>query len=292
MNGLRAQLLGAIPPGFKSELRTRVRNAKSAYRRWRYAFTQEDLLQALRKIGVHAGDCLMVHSSFASFEGFHGDATDAIAVLQKAVGDSGLLLMPTLPFSGSAIDYAALQKIFDPRTTPSSMGLLTEIFRRTDGVIRSLHPTHSVAIWGNDATEFIEAHPSVSTPCGEGSPYHRLLARQGKILLAGVDISTATFFHAVEGIIEPLMPFSPFTSETYTLRYRKAGQVLETAPMRLFTKSAPRRDLYKLIPVLKADGKWHETQVGGLSLILFQASDMLDAVRSLAFKRIFCYETY
>ena len=41
-----------------------------------------------------------------------------------------------------------LNSFFSNKDTPSCVGLITETFRKIDGVFRTNHPTHSVAIRG------------------------------------------------------------------------------------------------------------------------------------------------
>lgn len=275
-------------------LKQRLRSARSAYIRWRYPFGPDQLLAALHRVGIHEGDTLLVHSAFSQFLGFQGSAMDAIGVLQRAVGPRGLLMMPTLPFSGSAARYASEQKdkIFDPRRAPSRAGILTELFRRSKDVVRSVHPTHAVAAWGRGADEITEGHHLAATPCGRGTPYYGLLEREGKILLAGVSLSALTFFHTIEEIIETDLAESPFTRETFSLRCRlPGGEVVDSAPMRLFDPAmSRRRDIHRMAPLLRERSQWHETRVGRLGLIVVEARHALDAVRDLARRKVYCYE--
>ena len=141
-------MLDWLPKGVKSLLRRYYYGTKSTYYRYRHPFTTADLLSTLRELGISDGDVMLVHSSFAEFLGFRGKAPDVIRVLKQAVGPHGTLMMPTLSFSGSAAAYAREAKLFDLARSPSKVGLLTELFRRSEGVVRSLHPTHSVAVWG------------------------------------------------------------------------------------------------------------------------------------------------
>ena len=92
----------------------------------------------------------------------------AASMTDCATRASGTVLMPTLPFGGVAIDYARKNPVFDVRRTPSQTGLLTEIFRRSAGVLRSVHPTHPVAVAGHGAVEMVEGHHLAATPCGRG----------------------------------------------------------------------------------------------------------------------------
>ncbi|HIJ83340.1 MAG TPA: AAC(3) family N-acetyltransferase, partial [Magnetococcales bacterium] len=139
------------------------------------SFGVGELADFLARLGVGSGRVVMVHCSWDGFEGFSGTPRDLIEILQRAVGREGTLLMPTLPFTGLARDWAESGQVFDVRRTPSQMGLVTELFRRSRGVVRSLHPTHPVAAWGALAETMTRDHYRCQTPCGAGSPYARML---------------------------------------------------------------------------------------------------------------------
>ena len=113
----------------------------------------------------------MVHISYDRFEGFTGTLGDVIRLLQDAAGDSGALLMPTLPFRGTALEYAQSGQITDMAKTPSHMGLITEIFRRMPGVVRSIHPTHPVAAWGGEPRKLFVTTTWLRLPVGRTRPF-------------------------------------------------------------------------------------------------------------------------
>ena len=112
--------------------------------------------------------------------------------------EQGLLVFPTL----SWILAHQNNPRFDVRTTPSSVGILSELFRKRPGVIRSLHPTHSVAAYGRDTAEFTAGHEKANTPIPKGSPWWKLLERRGKILFIGTGISCNTFLHGMDEWLE------------------------------------------------------------------------------------------
>jgi aminoglycoside N3'-acetyltransferase len=198
--------------------------------------------------------------------------------------------MPTLPFRGSAVEYVRELRVFDVRRTPSQMGLLTELFRRISGVIRSTHPTHAIAAWGMRASEMLDAHHAATTPCGRQTPYGRLLDHHGKILFLGTDISVMTFFHTVEEILEAKMPFSPFTKEVFVLESLDAQNQSVITRTRLFDPQySRRRNLSRLVPPLKQRGWWRDAKLGGMRAILLRADQVLEVSSALAERGIFCY---
>lgn len=263
---------------------------RAAYVNRFHAFGPSELAAMLARLGVAKGDVVMAHSSFDRFEGFRGTALDAIRVLGDAVGPEGTLLMPTLPFTGSALQYVATGEVTDVRRTPSRMGLLTEFFRRMQGVERSVHPTHPVAARGRLARAMTEGHAGAKTPCGAPSPFSRLLDYGGKVLLLGTGVRTITFFHYAEEVLEPEMPFSPFTKEWFTLPARSATGETVTTVTRLYDQHwALRRHLVPLEEEMRRRKTWRIARVGLLESTLLDAKDILDTMRDLAAKGVFCY---
>ncbi|PIY28612.1 MAG: hypothetical protein CO105_15290 [Comamonadaceae bacterium CG_4_9_14_3_um_filter_60_33] len=276
-------------------IKSRVKKHLKAYKKWQSntfsSFTPADLQAKLSALGLASGDTLMVHSSFDAFDGFQGKPTDVIAVLQSVVGEQGVVMMPTMSFSGTAVDYARSKALFDVARTPSRMGLLTELFRRSPGVVRSVHPTHSVAIWGADASVVAAGHHLAGTPCGVGSPFDALLKRRGKIVLLGTGMGVLTFFHMLEEVLESQLPASPFTAEVFHLQSKtRNGEILETH-CRLYDPAvSKRRNLHKMVPYLKKSGVWREGRVGGLTIIVLAAADVDEVVRSMTNQGVYCYD--
>lgn len=156
--------------------------------------TAERLTRDLQGIGVRFGGSLMVHSSLSSLGYVPGGAETVIRALRAAVGPNGTLVMPTHSWDRPAAgDFQ-----FDVRHTPSCVGKVSEAFRRIPEVVRSLHPTHSVAAIGPHAGYLIEGHERASTPCGPGTPYAKLIEQRCQILFLGTTLDQNTMFHAFE----------------------------------------------------------------------------------------------
>jgi len=271
-----------VPPGVKRRLKQLVR----AYHRIFFAFTPADLQTALRHLGVVPGDVLMVHSAFDRFLGFQGGPVEVIRALQDAVGVGGTLMMPTIPFQGTAVDYALGDPVFDVRQTVSRMGLVTEVFRRSPGVVRSIHPTHSVAVWGSRTDAIIAGHEHAETPCGRRTPYGRLLECDGKILLAGVPANTMTFCYFVAEELEPRLAVQVLTRERYPMRWKDRDGTVQVSNIRLFSLRLDH-DLSPLARELKRREAWRERRVGRLPLILLRAREVYNAAVALADRGMF-----
>ena len=151
------------------------------------------LLQNLRDLGINKGDTLLVHSSIKSI-GTKLTPDDIISILQEAVGEEGNLLLPALSY-----DYVTPeQPVFDSKTTEPCIGLLPKVFLHSKGVVRSLHPTHSVCAWGKDSVELTKDHIKDHTPVGPNSPFIKLIEKGGKIMFIGEIVEHCTFMHGME----------------------------------------------------------------------------------------------
>jgi len=267
-----------------------LKGVRVRYARMVHPFGPGDVKRGLIEVGVVPGDILMVHSSFDSFAAFRGTPAQIIRTLQDVVGPAGTILMPTLPFNGSVVEYAATDPLFDVRRTVSKAGLITEVFRRSPQVIRSLHPTHSVAAWGAKARELIADHEVAGTPCGRATPWGRLLDYDAKVLFLGVPIGTMTFFHAIEEALAPALPIPVFEPGEYALRYRDEQGGTHVVRQRLFSLRLARlRDPSLLVKELTRGGRVRGVRVARLRLLQVRARDAFDLARALARRGLFCH---
>jgi aminoglycoside 3-N-acetyltransferase len=117
--------------------------------------TRTDLVAGLREIGIETGALLQVHSSLSRLGYVEGGAETVVDALLEAVGSEGTVMVPTFNHGGA--------DIFDPRTTPSTNGAVTEALRRRPEARRSLHPTHPYAAIGKHAEELVTGHLEVDT---------------------------------------------------------------------------------------------------------------------------------
>jgi len=267
-------------------MKRRLKRLVRVYHRMFFRFTPADLRRALLQLGIVPGDVLIVHSAFDKFLGFEGGPVDVVRALQEVVGPDGALMMPTIPFQGTAVEYALGDPVFDVRQTVSRMGLISEVFRRCPGVVRSIHPTHSVAVWGKRADEIIAGHERSDTPCGRLTPYARLLDYDGKILLMGASASTMTFCYFAAEELEPRLPVPVLTRETYAMRWKDAHGTVRVSNVRLFARGIDH-DLSPLIAELKRRKQWRQGRVGRVRLALVRARAVYDAAAALADRGMF-----
>ncbi len=166
------------------------------------AVTQQMAVAALREAGVREGDLLFIHSALSPFGLVEGGAETLIAALREAVGERGTLLMPT--FTNSILCFAQGPARnprlvpFHPERARVRTGALAEAFRRQPGVVRSAHPSHSVAGCGPLVAACLEPHGPTDAPAGPSSPLARLPELGGKIVFLGAPLGSCTFLHHLE----------------------------------------------------------------------------------------------
>lgn len=159
--------------------------------------TRQSLIKDLEKLNIDPKGTLLIHSSMKSIGDVEGGADTVLDALIEYMED-GLLVFPTHTWSYINEENPK----YYVETSPSCVGILTELFRKRPGVVRSWHPTHSVAALGQDAKEFVEGDEKFDTPCAKGSAWERLLHREATIMLIGVDLRRNTFIHGVEEWID------------------------------------------------------------------------------------------
>ncbi len=163
--------------------------------------TKTDIVKSFKDLGVNSTDVLLVHSSLKSLGRVDGGAETVIEALKEVVCD-GTLVMPAL----RQRNWENAYKDWDINNTPSDVGLITETFRKSAGVLRSNQETHSVCAFGKDAKYITEAH-STGKPrygsfgiyaFGHNSPWERMVELGAKVVFIGVNMTYNTFKHYCE----------------------------------------------------------------------------------------------
>jgi hypothetical protein len=120
--------------------------------------------------------------------------------------------MPAFFFGGRKVDpiaYYRERPFFDVRRQPSEAGLLTELFRRREGVRRSLHPIASVTALGPRADELVAGHHLAKTSFGEGTPFGIMAERLTAIVGIGTEyFRSLTQVHAAEDLLGERYPLA------------------------------------------------------------------------------------
>lgn len=155
--------------------------------------TFEKLVEGFRALGVEEGDTLLVHSSYKSLGPVDGGPQMVIRALEAALGTDkdGTLIMPTFNFDFNK------GAPWDVRTTPSKMGVLTELVRTDPRAKRVFHPFYSFAVLGKHAEMLGSLR--YKSAYERNSVFGKLRDLDGKIMVIGLSYNNSmTFFHHIE----------------------------------------------------------------------------------------------
>ena len=234
--------------------------------------TRADIVVSLRSMGLERGDHLIVHSSLRKVGQIKGGAAALIDALLEVVGPEGNCFFPTFT-------NPVTEEPFDPATTPSENGAVCEAARVRPEAVRSLHPTHAIAVIGPRAPEVCAGHLE-HRAVGKGSPLDELYRMGGKVLLVGVSHTSNTMIHLGEeyaGVAK-----SSYWDPLPLMRVRTPGGILEH-PLDTSTSCSVAFDTVEL--PLRANGQITDGRVGSALCRMMRAADVVDRVVELLGER-------
>lgn len=154
------------------------------------SYTARDIRNQLETFRMAVGHHVHIHSSLKAVGEVEGRGEGLLSCLiDYFTKDGGMVSFPTHTWNTNVLDL---------RETETCMGMLSRLaLERGDGV-RTVNPTHSMVIFGEQAESYAkwdeEIHSSVSP---EGC-YGRLYEADGYVLLLGVGQDKNTYIHAAE----------------------------------------------------------------------------------------------
>jgi len=177
-------------------------------------YSIEELANDFRKLGIAAGDTVMLHASVRAVGEVAGGPDAIHLALKSALTPEGTLMMyASCPRFYDEVGRGNLtmeqerelhQKLpaFDPLTARSDRdnGILVEFLRTFPGS----HVNHHVArfvCWGKQTDYLLTSQPW-NYAFGADTALERFLLLDGKIVLLGSDHDAVTFLHYVEHIVD------------------------------------------------------------------------------------------
>lgn len=151
------------------------------------AVEYEEIVEALRAVGLQAGDLVLVHTRLFTVGLIKGAEPLEIPgiylrAFQEVLGERGTLVVPTFTMS-----FGRLGKPFMLETSPSEMGVFSECVRRVPGSRRSLHPIQSLTALGAEAEQITADHPRWNV--GYDTTWDRMVRRGGaKVVNVGISL--------------------------------------------------------------------------------------------------------
>ncbi|MFC2176574.1 AAC(3) family N-acetyltransferase, partial [Bacteroidota bacterium] len=173
-----------IPESIKEKIKRIVKQIRLlVFKKEATHLSSDQLVKEFKKAGIQKGDALFIHSSLKGLGYIENGAITVIEALKQVVTEEGTLIFPTFTIKGSMYETLSDETlVFDPKSSASTVGYITNQFLKSGNVYRSLHPTHSVAAWGKHAEYITSNHYELSTNFGENTPFGKFLDLNGKVL--------------------------------------------------------------------------------------------------------------
>ncbi len=284
-------ILSKLPRRYKLWVKARLFEARRIVAKTLLSYDGVKLIAELRSLGVQSGDAVLLHSSFDEHHGFRGSVQQVTDVFLKCVGPAGHLLMVSLPYRSSSLLYLSKLKRFDVRKTPSMMGMLSELFRRRTGVLRSLSPTHPMLAYGPNAAWFVADHQACAYPCGPGSPFEKLATADAKAVFYNTTFDTYTFFHYLEHLVSSKMPFPLYTDAPFQAQVIDSSGQPSVVPTYAFSLEAIRRRRFEVLEKeLRRRHAVRERRIGNGNLIVVRIRETVECVLDMSRQGIFFYD--
>jgi len=220
--------------------------------------TKKEIVAGLRALGLGPGSNVIAHTALSSLGEVEGGADTVIDALIEAISPGGTLVMPTF---GAASP-------FDAAASPTNLGAIPEAFRKRPGVRRSRHPLSNVAAFGPRAEHYTQGHEDADCPYLEGTPYWKLAADGGYILLLGCDHDRNTTLHAVEAAAD-----APYLAPKTASWIDAKGSVREKEYQRF---PGPHRNFIGVDRLLREAGVQRVGRIGTAVVRLIKSKAMID----------------
>jgi len=240
---------------------------------------RQDIVAAAQDVGIAPGDTVMFHSSLSSMGTVVGGPDTVIDGFLEAVGPEGTVAVPTLWWHQA--DPPLRIEDWDPETSPSYPGRITEVFRQRPESVRSNNPTHSVSAIGARAADLTGNHGKAGLrACVFGdrafareSPWERLYQWNAAYCFIGVNFTVNTMSHYIESVlVESVIKQAP--------RPRRAEL---TAQIQRWEKPGlwPWYDRPGMQDRLAEMGLVRFSKIGSATLRCIRARDMVDNILAI-----------
>jgi len=157
--------------------------------------TKSEILKQLEFFHKAKGKIVTVHTSLKAVGEIEGGGETLLeALIEYFTRDGGLLCVPTHTWNSD---------VYDRRKAESCIGVLPRLAAAHSKGIRTLHPTHSMAVFGDKkkAEDFVKEEASADTPTNPKGCYGKMFDEDGYVLLIGVGQNKNTFIHCVEEML-------------------------------------------------------------------------------------------
>ena len=156
---------------------------------------KNELYNALNRLNIPKGKPVIIHTSLKAIGETEGGAEALLEMLiTYAEENKNLICIPT---------HTWKTMVMDMNNPDSCLGVLPPLASKHPKGIRSMHPTHSITVFGDRkrAEEFVKNEKNVDTPTNPEGAYGNIIKEDGYVLLIGVNQTKNTIIHCVEEML-------------------------------------------------------------------------------------------
>ncbi len=262
---------------FRRHKKMKVNEALKAAKSSGQMITKSDLMKNFEQIGLRKSDTVLVHASMSKIGYLENGPQTFVEALIEFIGADGNVMMPTSPNPVLQLDYAKNNKTFNVNETPSSLGAISEYFRKLPKVKRSWSPTEPVSVLGKDTDFLTNSHHLQNSPYTENSPFQKLYQLNGKIIYIGVTLDNAgTNLHTLEDAVD-------FEYPVYYPEEFEFNVVSENETVKVRTKVhnpewSKKRKCDELLPFFKENNAFESATIGNAPTLLFDGKKMFEVM--------------
>ena len=162
-------------------------------------YTKEDILAQLGAMKLPRDRIVLAHSALRLVGKLEaGPKTLLDAMIEYFTAEGGLFCVPTHTWGNLGKEITL--DVADPTTC---LGAFSDFAAADPRGKRSLNPTHSMAVFGDEAkvAAFLEGEDRISSGTAPESCYGKIYRAGGYILLIGVSHARNTYLHCVDEIL-------------------------------------------------------------------------------------------
>ncbi len=188
-------------------------------------FTKEELIKQLEEMNAPKNSVVLMHTSLKAIGETEGRAEGLLETLiEYFTADGGLFLIPTHTWA----NLKNPDKItMDVKSDESCIGVFPSVALRHPSGVRSLHPTHSMVVFGDrkKAEEYVKGEENITTSTSGKGCYGKLYDYDGYVFLVGVGQERNTYIHSVEEMLD--VPFRLSEKAVRTTIKLENGEIVE-----------------------------------------------------------------
>lgn len=244
-----------------------------------------DVRKALLDVGLGESRSVILHASMKSFGLLEAGADQLLESVRTVLGEEGVIMMPSFTYSFSGRVGASP---FNPVTSESQVGWVSNRLRTMPGSVRSHHPTHSVTAIGPGCKDLIKGHEKIPA-LGKGSPMDQMQEKGCDVLMAGVGFSTLSLIHVAEALANvPYLEAFCWEHQGWRPEGMVQGEDGTTKLVPLRQVPGCSQGFPALYPVCLSQGLLRQTSAGPCLITCVRGQDVVESAMAMLAEDAFC----